>query len=168
MLDALTILGTTEVPTTQPVWELLLVVCGGIGVVSGALLVLWKIVRPHVDRYVRSMVEPIRDNVQAVRDEVVNGEEESLHQRATHAAEAAIRAEQLLTRVSSQVGRIGRRVEGVDARLMLTRSILDQHVQEARRAERAWIGVLEEQGIALPPTTTRETPLPEEAGPYDA
>jgi hypothetical protein len=152
-----------EVDTSQPVWELFLVVCGGIGVVSGAALVVWKVVRPHVDKYVRSLLVPIGASVEAVRHEVVNGEEESLHQRATTAAASAERAEALLSRVSSQLGRIGRRVEAVDGRLMVTRSILDQHVQEARRAERAWTAALEAQGIDLP-RIDRERPTEEEDG----
>ena len=144
LVDALGgILIAAEVPAPRPVWELLLAICGGIGVVSGALLVVWKIVRPHVDRYVRSMVEPIRDNVQAVRDNVEDN--------------SPTATEQKIDQLSNQLGRIGRKVEQIDGRTMMTRGVLDQHVAESSTWLRQTTRILRASGVQIPQWGARET-----------
>ncbi len=125
--------------------------CGAVTAVAAAFGVLWKLVSPHVDRYVKRQTAPLASDLEQLRSEIVSDAgDPSLLEAATSAVEASTRVEGKVDALHNQLGALRRRVEQVHGRAMMTQSVLDQHVQESN----TWLGraveALEEQGIDLP------------------
>jgi hypothetical protein len=137
--------------------------CGAVTAFAAALAVLWKIVNPHVDRYVGGAVRretaQLARTVEILRAEVVSpAGDPSLLEASTAAVEAASRVERKVDAMGNQLGRVSRRVEQVDGRVMITQSVLDQHVQESNAWLERAVEALEEQGIDLPDRRVPQDP----------
>lgn len=129
--------------------------CGAVTAIAAAVGVVWKAIGPSVDRHIEGVAAkvaaPLVRDVEALRTEVVSRPgDPSLLEAATTAVEASERVERKVDAMGNQLGRVSRRVEQVDGRVMITQSVLDQHVTESKE----WLGraveALEEQGIDLP------------------
>lgn len=136
----------------RALWELMLVVFGAVATTGAALTIIWKVVRPHVDRYVRTIVEPLAANLRDVHREVSpdEGGAASLSGRAEVAADAAARVDRKLEGISATLHKMGRRLEATEGRVMVTQSVLGQHVTESRQYLGRAVDALREQGIELP------------------
>lgn len=64
--------GTT--PVQQAAWVSALAILGGVATACALAVIAWKIARPHVDKYVRSLIKPLQDTADSTHREVaVNG-----------------------------------------------------------------------------------------------
>lgn len=129
--------------------------CGAVTAIAAALGVVWKVIGPNVDRHIERVAArvtaPLVRDLETVRTEVVSRPDEpSILEAASSAVESAERVELKVDAVGNQIGALRRRVEQVHGTSLITRSVLDQHVEESK----LWLGraveALEEQGIDLP------------------
>lgn len=129
--------------------------CGAVTAIAAAAGVVWKAVGPSVDRHIEGVASrvaaPLIRDVETLRTEIVSTPgDPSLLQAATAAVESATRVEGKVDAMGNQLGRVSRRVDTVDGRVMITQSVLDQHVQESKQWLERAVEALEEQGIDLP------------------
>jgi hypothetical protein len=129
--------------------------CAAVTAIAAAVGVVWKILEPGVDRYlertIRRETAPLVKSLETVRTEIVSAPADpSLLETASAAVEAADRVEHKVDALHNQLGRVSRRVEQVDGRVMITQSVLDQHVTESKEWLSRAVEALEDQGIDLP------------------
>lgn len=127
-----------EAPPPSPqraAWELVLQFLGGLLTFAAAAVLLWKIARPHVDRYLRSLM----GSVQGISTEVAN-----IGAKVDEAT-GGVNLSDSFDDIRRQIGRVNRRLQEVDGRQRITHSILSQHVRESRLSAEA----LRAQGINL-------------------
>lgn len=129
--------------------------CGAVTAIAAAVGVVWKAIGPSVDRHIEGVAArvaaPLIRDVETLRTEIVSTPgDPTLLEAASAAVESASRVEHKVDAMGNQLGRVSRRVEAVDGRVMITQSVLDQHVAESKE----WLGraveALEDQGIDLP------------------
>ena len=122
---------TEEVQTAA--WTLLLAVAGAISTVTAAAAILWRIVRPHVDRYVRTVVEPVARGVREVREEVRPEEGDSVRDHAVRAVAAAEKTSRQLDGLARGMRRQERRLEAVEERLEGVQEFIDLRIERGDR-----------------------------------
>lgn len=140
---ALTAATAAAAAADRPVVELLAVYAGAFVTVAAAVGLVWRMVRPSVEAYVRGLVQPLRESVQAVREEALT------------ARDAAAPAAQL---VHTQLDDVVDRLDRVEARGLILSATLDDHVTYLRDVRDALVA----QGVRLPARRkgTRPTGLP--------
>jgi len=142
---------TSGPPPERAIWELLLVTMGGVTTAAAFLALVWRIMRPHVDRYVRSLVSPVRSAVDEVRDEV------TAHGAGPSITEQTEELARTLESVTGLLHKLSRNVQRVDGRAQITQSVLGQHVAESRVYLEGMRDVLRQHDIELPDPGTRRT-----------
>lgn len=132
-------------PGVSSVFEVLLFGMGAASTCAAFAVIVWRIAKPHVARYVETLVRPIAAQVNQVQQEVKPDGGRSLHDQAHKAHKAASNADRKLdelhrdlTQIAVEVGRVQR--------------TLDQHVGESRTYLEVSREILSGHGIHLPPT----------------
>lgn len=138
----------TQNPTVQrTLWEWLLMVAGGITVMAGASVIVWKVaVKPHVEKFIAQAAEVHksvtvnggRNSPPTLRDEV-NQVGKKLDTLAHIAGKAAQRAEDL-----------GDKVDLLTDLTKDTRDDLHDHIQSGEQYLGQVRVVLSEKGIEIP------------------
>lgn len=123
-------------PGITTVWELLIFAFGAATSFAGFTVLVWRIARPHVQRYVESVVAPMRNHLVEVREEVKPNHGDSLKDRAVKGAEAATSN--------------ARTLEAVAAGVFMLNGKLDSHISESREYLRLARDMFEGHGINLP------------------
>lgn len=140
-------LGPLVLDDTPGVSSWLEIILFGMGAAStcGAFAVIvWRVARPHVARYVESVVRPIAEQVAQVSEEVKPNHGTSLHDRARNAHDAASSADRKLDDLTLNVRAIQR--------------TLDQHVGESRTYLAVSREILSGHGINLPEAPDERPP----------
>lgn len=116
--------------------EILLFGIGAASSICTFAVIVWRIAKPHVRRYVESVVEPLRGDLELVREEVKPNHGSSLHDQAVKGHKAAKQNTAKLDEVADAVEALAGK--------------LDDHMIESREYLSAARALFEEQGITLP------------------
>lgn len=131
--------GAIPEQVAQPLWELALIMMGGLTTVCAAFVIVWKIAKPHVKAYVESVVKPLQDTANLThRQLTVNGGKSI----TPTVLDRLHNMEDKISNVERLSHRNARKIDGVKASLLA-------HESEGREMMADAVKQFAEQGITL-------------------